>query len=35
MKQEKLKSITGLLTVKAEYVDGRRRLTSKEVTIRR
>jgi hypothetical protein len=35
MKRKKVKSITGVLTVKAEYVDGRRRLTSKKVTIRR
>jgi hypothetical protein len=35
MKRKKVKSISGVLTVKAEYVDGRRRLTSRKVTIRR
>ena len=35
MKRKHLKSLTGVLTVKAEYVDGRRRLTTKKVSIRR
>ena len=35
MKRKHVRSITGVLTVKAEYIDGRRRLTSRKVTIRR
>ena len=35
MKRKGVRSITGVLTVKAEYVDGRRRLTTKKVSIRR
>ena len=34
MKREHLKSLKGVLTVRASYVDGRRRLTHKTVTIR-
>jgi hypothetical protein len=35
MKREGLKSLKGVVTVRATYVDGRRRLTHKTVRIRR